>query len=304
MKASIAHRILIAGALVGAALGSTVSHAAGAPTLVTTSVEGGFSGQGPIAARFDKTLDAAMSVGSLRDKNDAEVASTTVRTSSGMGPTGDSLVLTPSYTALRETLSPYTVTFTAFEAVGSGTPGSIAISRTFVYDLERPEVAITSPASSAAPTVVAPGESLELGGYAFDRTAYDIVDGAQVARTANRSGLDRVEVQYYALNPTMRPPTVTPGAPPTVTTEPPSVTPGTPPTVGAPVLQPSQEVGALRHNAALSDCSRGTGCVDGEKTWTANTAGLTPGSWTAKVVSVDAAGNRSAIWESNFVILG
>lgn len=302
MTTSIARRLLVGAALMGAALSTTAGHAGTPPTLVATSVDSGFSGLTPIAARFNATLDAGLSIGELRDKDGTVVGSSTIRTSSGMGPDGDSLVLTAAHTALRETLSPYTVTFTAVEATASAPPGATAISRTFFLDAERPLVATTAPPGSAAPGAVAPGTAFVLSGHAYDGTSYDTVAGAQVARTANRSGLARVEVQFYRLNPTVRPPSVNPGTPPTVSTDPPGVTPGNAPTVVPPVIQPSQEVGALRHNATLSNCTRGADCADGEKAWTATTTGLTTGSWTARVYSVDLAGNRSAVSETSFLI--
>lgn len=307
MNASLARRMLVAVSLVGAVLGTTGGHAVEAqapvaPVLVATSVDSGFASRNPIAARFDKTLSPTLSTASLRDKNDVEVASTTIRTSSGMGPDGDSLVLTPNYNALSETLSPYRVTFTAFEQTGSGTPGSVAVSKSFTFDLERPEVAITTPSDAGTPRVVAPEETLAIGGYAFDRSTYDNVGGNLIERTANRSGLARVEIQYYKLNPSVRPPSVTPGAPPSVTTDPPGANPGTPPTVVMPLVQPSQEVASLRHNAALAACTR-TSCVPGEQAWAANTDGLTTGSWTARAYAIDVAGNRSMVAETSFILL-
>lgn len=290
MTKSITRRMLVAGALVGTLL-ATLPGRAEFVTLavVSTNVDGGFASVNPIAARFTLGLDATTSTGALKDGTGTAVASVTRRISSGSGPDGDSLVLTPTLAALDERKSPYTVTFTAVQSVvGTDTPQTVEVVRNFYLDLRKPSSAITTPSSPGVPRVVAPGETLTVAGYAYDDFNYDTIGGVLTPRTANRSGLASVEIKLYKLNPGVRS-----FGSVNLTTTPPTVTP--------PVIQPSQEVTALKHNAALSACTR-TPCVADEKAWTANVAGLERGSWTLQAVSIDKAGNRSAVSETSFII--
>lgn len=303
MNKQMTRRILVAGMLVGATLGSLPGRADTTLAVISTSVDDGFSSVNPIAARFNAGLDATASTARLVDKLGDPVTTVLRRVSSGSGPDYDSLVLTPNLSELQEKLSPYTVTFDAVAASTSTTPPTASVERTFWLDLKKGSAVITTPSNSGQMRVVAPGEEFSVSGYAYDDYAYDTVGGTLIPRTANRSGLGTVEIKLYKLNPGIRSmPGFNPGTTPTVNTEPPGLN-WTPPSVTPPVIQPSQEVTSLRHSATLSPPTRTTGQVDGEKTWTANLTGVGQGSWTLQAVAIDKAGNRSAVAETSFVIL-